>query len=190
MKGGETKMSETYVAIRQTWSRRYLTLNPERINNVFDLKNALTEYADSVIYALTSNAPIRRRLINWQKINKIIKRMIDIFVDNHGEEILKEKLVVSKIKKLPEKDICKRLPEIIADIFGSLDEYGNFGKRIRHTCIFKLHPILTNTGFSIFERLYVKSYLQLMIQELMHTGLLIVRAVEKTKKERNKGVAF
>ncbi len=176
-------MSETYVEIRQTWSRRYLTLDPERINSVFDLKTALNEYADSVIYSLTSNAPIRRRLINWRKIHKIIKRMIDIFIDNHGEEILKEKLVVSKIKKLPKKDVCKRLPKIIADIFGSLDEYAKFGTGIRHTCIFKLYPILTNTGFSIFERLYIKSYLKLMIQELMHTGLLIIHAVEKSKKE-------
>ncbi len=176
-------MSGTYVEIRRTWSRRYLTFNPERINSVFELKTALNEYSESLIYSLTSNAPIRRRLINWRKINKIIKRMIDIFIDNHGEEILKEKLVVSMIEKLPKKDACKRLPKIIADIFGSLDAYANFGKGIRHTCAFKLYPILTNTGFSIFERLYIKSHLQLMIQELMHTGLLIVHAVEKSKKE-------
>ncbi len=176
-------MSGTYVEIRQTWSRRYLTFNPERISSVLELKTALNEYADSILYSLTSNAPIRRRLIDWRKINKIIKRMIDIFIENHGEEILKEKLVVSKIEKLPKKDVCKRLPKIIADIFGSLDEYGKFGTGIRHTCIFKLYPILTNTGFSIFEKLYIKSHLKLMIQELMHTGLLIIKAVEKSKKE-------
>ncbi len=176
-------MSGTYVEIRKSWSRRYLTLNPERINNVFELKTALNEYADSIIYSLTSNAPIRRRLINWRKIDNIIRRMIDIFIDHHGEEILKEKLVLKKIEKLPKKDICKRLPKIIADIFGSLDEYAKFGTGIRHTCIFKLYPILTNTGFSIFEKLYIKSYLKLMIQELMHTGLLIIHAVEKSKRD-------
>ncbi len=176
-------MSETYVEIRHAWSQRYLTFHPERVNSVFDLKTALNEYADSILYSLTANAPIRRRLINWRKINRIIKRMIDIFIENHGEEILKERLVLKKIEKLPKKDACKRLPKIIADIFGSLDAYGNFGTRIRHTCIFKLYPILTNTGFSIFEKLYIKSYLKLMIQELMHTGLLIIHAVEKSKKK-------
>ncbi len=166
----------------QDWFRRMLITSPISIRNVKELRRSVKRLSDRVFESFYTNFFIARMLINWNKMQYIVNSGIEIFINELGEEVVKEWIVKQRLRNLSDEERIKEVHKVIIDVFGSLDNYAEYGKKMKRICKDNLTPLLTKEELYYFEKKFISQVLKILVNDFIQTGQYIVNAVETRKK--------
>lgn len=151
------------------------------INNLDDLKKEFEE-SGNILENVRNQFPVKyvRKWVDWDKLEGLYKKSTNVLIGDCGDYMLKEWQVIEKTRQLPDEEFGKKLPEIVAETYGSLDNYEAYGASLKD-CSKKLYTMLNEAKFSLIEKLTLKQACKMLINALGKTGQEIIAAAEEAQ---------
>jgi len=139
-----------------------------------DLKEYYKKHSDTLSITLKNQFPEKT---DWNKFKDNYKNVTDIIIEECGDGTLKEWQILKEIRESEGKELKEKIPRLIVDVYGSIDNYADFGKDLQE-CSEKLNYIIEGLTF---EETIVKRFFKQIPKCLNNAGEEIIAACEEIK---------
>ncbi len=148
---------------------RKIISNPsfkENIQTVDDLREYVKGYADTGIAEAKKlvRPKFLRSKVDWEKGRKLYIKCVVLPVDEIGEEIVKEYEVARLANDISREEFSRKVPEIIKDVYGSLENYGAYFQKMADL-IQQQSEVIDATKTNRTETVFLKTPIKLMLSK-------------------------
>ena len=151
------KLEETILKLRNK------ELNPELEKEIMNINTPeeMVAWYDNrkgpSLEEIKKKSPLKyfSRWMDWNKIRIVYNQGIDMFVDECGAGDFKRARLILKSRDIKEEEFEQKLPQLISNVYGSLEEYKKYGVSLKKVAD-RLQKLVDETEWGILENQIIK----------------------------------
>ncbi len=148
-----------------------LSENHEPLMDLDDVRDSYLKSTRRLYNGFRKTFPLNllSLFIDWDKMDRLADEAVDEIVENAGDGMVKEWSVYLRAKDIPEEDWDATLPGIVADVYGSMGAYAEYGEDLIEVGK-EMYEEIKETKFGLIERFTIRPILYQVADSFITAG--------------------